>query len=166
MSSRRRNGLSEGKTSIAIDLFLESPFANRFFDYVNFAAQDCRQTLFKRIKPAEIIKAGRRKVFSKAHHNVDIVWRAFLSRNRSEYRYARHTRSPKLSLVCFQGPNHLHAIHGFIVSRMDGPGHLRLQYVPQLPQIRLVVVEVRRHSQFAVPRGYHYVVGLQCSGQR
>jgi hypothetical protein len=52
MSSKRRTGLSEGNSTILVDLVLKAGIAHRFLDYVYVATENLREMFFEIVQAA------------------------------------------------------------------------------------------------------------------
>jgi hypothetical protein len=90
MSSRRRMGLSEGKSAVSVNLCLKTFLTHGLFDHIHFATQNAGQTPFELAQPAEIIETWSREVPVQAYRHIDIMSGILPARDRAEQGYAQH----------------------------------------------------------------------------
>src|ERR1022692_1896829 len=112
MSSSRRAGLSEGKGTVPVDLYLKTLLAHRLFDDIHLAAQNAGQALFEIAQTAEIIEPWRREILAETHRHIDIVRGILSSCGRAEQGYAQHPSRAELLFMRLQSGYDLVAFHG------------------------------------------------------
>ena len=71
--------------------------------------------LLKIFQPAEIVKAAMRKVLGKANGYIDIVGIGLPAGGGAEQGNAHHAGGTEFLFVHLQCPDHLVAVHGFIL---------------------------------------------------
>ena len=72
MSCRRRGTRLEDKGTIPVDFSLKQRFADRFFDYIDRAAEDDRELTVKVFQSGEVVEAAGGKTIAQFHRHIDI----------------------------------------------------------------------------------------------
>lgn len=101
MSSRRREGLSEGKGAVSVDFRLKTLFAHRLFDDIYSAAENAGQPPFEFAQAPEIIETSRREILAEAYRDVNIVRGIVSARYRAEQRCTQHANRAELLFMRF-----------------------------------------------------------------
>src|SRR5579875_2190859 len=100
MSSRRRSGLSEGKSALALYGATQPLLTDRLGDDIHRMTENVGQAPGQGIDAAEIGESTPRRLLIEAHHHVDIrIVRVIAARHRSENRQAGHPSGLKLGFM-------------------------------------------------------------------